>query len=412
MIEVDIENFQSIEKVSIQIDGFTVLVGRSNIGKSAIARAIKYALTGALGTNFVRHGARCERRLRKAKSCRCFTKVSVRTSGVHLVWQKGDEVNSYTITRDGVTQEYSALDRGDPEFLKPEFQQIQIGDSRHLIQVTDQFDPIFLLNKSGGVVADVLSDVANLDEINEAIRLVNKDRKDASATRTVRERDVVELRQTYQEFDGLDETLKKAEEVEALFLKAESIRQGLGTLTKFLETLSSLKVAFELLRGALGPALPDWDGVEAKASSLFEAQRLLDAFQDRTAAVAQLTAVETLLVPEVSNTQAVLDRLAPLEGWLARLRVIKSGLLLCQGVTSVKEPNMPAEARPKIDALAKLQELLSRQTQLQTRVDELTGGLEKATQEETTVLAEFEVLGVCPTCTQGISAPSHLHGDT
>ena len=33
MIEVEVRNFQSIEHISLKVEGFTALVGRSNIGK-------------------------------------------------------------------------------------------------------------------------------------------------------------------------------------------------------------------------------------------------------------------------------------------------------------------------------------------------------------------------------------------
>ena len=66
MTEVEVRNFQSVEHAVFRIEGFTALVGRSNIGKSALVRAVKAALTGATGTDFVRHGGLCARRLKDA----------------------------------------------------------------------------------------------------------------------------------------------------------------------------------------------------------------------------------------------------------------------------------------------------------------------------------------------------------
>jgi predicted ATP-dependent endonuclease of OLD family len=61
MIEIEVNDFQSISHTAVTIDKFSVIVGRSNIGKSALVRAIQCALTGAVGTDFVRHGATCDR---------------------------------------------------------------------------------------------------------------------------------------------------------------------------------------------------------------------------------------------------------------------------------------------------------------------------------------------------------------
>ena len=95
MIEVEIQNFQSIDKVAFKIEGFTVLVGRSNIGKSALIRAIHCALTGASGTDFVRHGLDCERRIKGNKKCKCKSTVLFKTPSLHLIWEKGDADNQY-----------------------------------------------------------------------------------------------------------------------------------------------------------------------------------------------------------------------------------------------------------------------------------------------------------------------------
>ena len=38
---LEISNFQSVEKADIQLGGFTVIVGPSNSGKSALLRALR-----------------------------------------------------------------------------------------------------------------------------------------------------------------------------------------------------------------------------------------------------------------------------------------------------------------------------------------------------------------------------------
>lgn len=448
MIEVEIENFQSIEKTSVRIEGFTALVGRSNIGKSAIARAIKYALTGALGSDFVRHGPRCERRLRQAKKCKCQTVVRIRTQDVQVVWTKGDEVNEYRVTRDGVEQTYSALDRGEPEFLKPEFQQVQVGDSRDLLQVTEQFDHIFLLNKTGGVVADVLSDVAKLDDINEAIRLVNKDRKDAVSTRNVREKDAGGLRQSVASFSGLDEVLKKTERIEKRYASTDHLRQSAVDIQRFLDALRAMKVSIEGLLAATKPKLPPWDNVSSASERYGVLKRYFDAVSERVPVIKRLSGIDKVALPDVSSAAPTFDRLSkieewvsrdsslqdsisriqgvsdlqvpdvskatalheklvPLAGWVGRLQALKAAMQKCQGIDRVRDPHEP----PSLDQLQdldRLQSLLARQDRLTQEIVGLEESLRDADEAEQEVVDEFARLGVCPTCTQSI-APDHLH---
>src|SRR5580700_10412737 len=114
MFEVEIRNFQSIEHISIRIDGFTALVGKSDIGKRAIVRAVRAALTGATGTSFVRHGVACHRRIRGSKTCECYCSVHMSTEGFDLTWEKGDKRNLYVFNG----QDYGVPNRGTPDFLE------------------------------------------------------------------------------------------------------------------------------------------------------------------------------------------------------------------------------------------------------------------------------------------------------
>ena len=51
-----IRNFQSLEDIDLELGQFTVIIGESDTGKSAIIRALKYALINKVGTGFIRHG--------------------------------------------------------------------------------------------------------------------------------------------------------------------------------------------------------------------------------------------------------------------------------------------------------------------------------------------------------------------
>src|SRR6478752_168059 len=99
MIEIEVTDFQSIRHTSVAIDRFSAIVGRSNIGKSALVRAVQMALTGAVGTDFVRHGSSCDRAIRGTKKCKCFSRVRIKTFALELTWEKGDAVNRYIVVQ-------------------------------------------------------------------------------------------------------------------------------------------------------------------------------------------------------------------------------------------------------------------------------------------------------------------------
>lgn len=445
MIEVDVENFQSIVKTSLQIDGYTVLLGRSNIGKSALVRAIQCALTGALGTDFVRHGAKCERRAKKAKKCRCQTTVTIKSDGLKVVWEKGDDINQYRITRSGgIEQVYNALDRGEPEFLKPEFQQVQIGDSKELLQISEQFKPIFLLNKTGGVIADVLSDVAKLDDINEAMRLVNKDRKDASSTRTVRENDARDLRKELASFADVPGLVTRSETLEARITRARSLDASVKELQRFLASLSGLKVSMESLALATKPALPDWGRLSKRAAAFLLLVRFSSDHQSKAAVVEHLSPVDLVVVPELSglwskvkvlkslsgmaSKQAEVTRLAKVgetqlssldavskkleeakrvSDWVRRVLQVKSLMAKHQTLEEVPHVDL-GRVRRVAETFRQIHAFERRYGKLVQDVEALTEKAGMADQAVREILQEYADLGVCPTCTQSIS-PDHFH---
>ena len=369
MIEIGVENFQSIEKVSLQVDGFTSLQGPSNIGKSSIVRAVSYALTGKLGSSFVRHDVdTCEvlSALRDAakkppKECSCFSVVTITTPNVKVVWSKGDRVNTYSVTRNGETKEYSALERAGREFLAPDFEEVQIGDSKELLQAVSQFDPIFLFNQSGNVVADVLSDVANLDFINVAVKNLSKDRKANKATLTVRETDLANAKSDLTKYAGLavwGVALGAAKTKSSAISKAQANLDQVSSLIRNLdrvqESVNNLKPIEAVGKvGVLNAANLDSLAYVANASHHFELSRR---------EVKRLLKVDTLpSVPEVGADKVrALDTVHHLQSKLQTLlECLKSS-----DVSKVKTPSDPLSLAP-VNELTKIGDLESRLSRLQ-----------------------------------------------
>jgi len=409
VIEVEVENFQSVEKVRFKIDGFTALVGRSNIGKSALVRAIQSALTGASGTDFVRHGSSCERRLKENKKCKCQTTVRLRTPRIELVWEKGDAVNRYTITRPGQAPvPYDKVDRGTPDFLQPDFAPVKIGDSSNLIQVSEQFSPIFLLNTSGSVVADVLSDVARLDAINEATRLVTKDRKEASSTRTVRERDVGELARDLTAYDGLDLCVADVQRIEAKHADILARQAEFHEVQRMARHMEVLIPSILAIHETLKPKLPNIETVTKtweRFDKNFEFEREL---AQRSEAVGELEAVEQVDLPSLDKILENLKWFQQVDQCLRRFVVFKQDFERARALSAAKDPD-PEGARTALERLRVVAGLLTRYEALTTSITTLEVQAQTADQEAEAVLEELKELGMCPTCAQPVGTDQHLH---
>lgn len=407
MIDLVIKGFQSIEEVSFTIDGFTALVGRSNIGKSAVVRAIQSALTNALGTDFVRHGVRCSRRTRGTKKCRCQCSVHIQTEGLDLLWEKGDEINQYTYNG----QLFSRVDRGVPDFLLKDFSLVKVGDRRLLLQVADQSEPIFLLNQSGNVVADVLSDVAKLDDINAAMSLVEKDRREFNSVLKVREKDILSLRNDLLWYEGLDQAAERSKKVSQQLLEIRRQTQESEQLECFYVKLQSLATGVRFLRQVDAVTIPEIGEVETTSRGLLGLLDFELGVSRREEAVERLTPVEAVALPDEIPLVQASQELDKIEVWLARSVVANDLRNLLQRWKVVEAAREPIEISTQgIQDLVQLSTYLSQHEALAVSLGRLEVSLAEVADQETATQKEWSELGVCPTCTQPVSGEhSHLN---
>ena len=434
MISVEIHNFQSIESATLQVNGFVALVGRSNIGKSAVIRAVHAAITNASGTSFVRHGAECARRLRGVKTCKCFSRVRLVGDDFDLTWEKGDAVGRYELN--GKT--YDAIARGFPDFLAPDWTPVKVGTETMSIQVAPQWQPLFLLNESGGVVADVLSDVAQLDRINAAVRLVESDRREVMSTLKVREKDRLGLQMQVNGFQGLDVALEDAAKVDPAIQKAELQAARLKALSGYRLRAVTLRDEMTLLKPVLSLELPvtveletqvkRYRAMVALLQRMFDAALLIDSLQgvedvddvgteeleslsanardvvrlcaaylELEGALAGLAGVEDVDVPVIGDLTAQAKKLRSMGSFLKRLRSLKVFYQALVGCDGVEIPG----SEPLEGLWVSLQAVQGFRARLKgyvSAVAQLEADLAGLAPEEQAIQDELASLGVCPVC--------------
>jgi hypothetical protein len=406
MIEVEIRGFQSIEHLSIQIDGFTALVGRSNIGKSAVVRAIKCALTNSLGTSFVRHGDDCARILRKAKACKCQSTVHLQTEGFDLRWEKGDAINRYTFNG----ERYDKPGQGIPEFLISHgFAPIKVGDEVGSIQVADQFFPIFLLNQSGPSIAEAISDVARLDRVSAATKLVEKDRREVVSTKKIREKDAEGLRQRLTAYDGLDAALTKTTQAAAALGGVGKALQRVNALSQYAASTEAILKRIKSLWEVGSIPVPDITFLAKGALKVEGLVRFVSDLTRRVEGYKSIAWVEKFLdlIPAVEAFQEAAKRLQQLDLWVHRLRSYRARFAILEAAGAITLPALtPLETQR--DRLRDLARSTSRQVAITKDIQRVQGELTVASTEEELVQVEVEALGVCPTCTQPVQT-GHAH---
>ncbi len=180
MIEaVSLQNFQAHRRLRLEFDpGITTIVGRSDVGKSAIIRAIRWAATNQPGGDqFITTGTKG-------------TTVTLQVDGHVIKRKRGGSVNSYHL--DG--EEYKAFGRGVPG---PVVTVLNMGG----VCWQGQHDAPFWFSETAGEVSRKLNSIVNLSIIDTTLANVQAENHAAR----VRLRDATEQEKAYAEaMNGLD----------------------------------------------------------------------------------------------------------------------------------------------------------------------------------------------------------------
>ena len=395
MIKVRIQNFQSIEDAEVEIDGFTVITGPNNSGKSAVMRAIRGVFTNAPAGPLVRHGAKN------------LSVGIVFPDGTDLIWEKGGKVNRYTLNG----KELNSVGRGVPaEVAALGVAEIKAGSDRLWPQIAEQFTgSLFLVNRPGSVVAEALSDVDRVGTLTEALRLAESDRRSCSSELKVRRKDLQAHREQAAFYEGLDEvlaTVNSLEDRRTQLDKDETEVTTLGALSFQWDTTSAEVRRYVGFEEVVIPSVEDTEGAVGLRNDLSEAMSLQHRYVEAKG-VAEATA----------GFDGVLGRLPTLKDQQDDTAAIREELIATRELTSrwnrlkaeadsygVPIPPIPvADKADKLrQALEVVEEYKIEVTEAADRVAKLDIHFEEIGSEIQEAQREVDILlgsrGVCPTC--------------
>ncbi|CAN5679732.1 hypothetical protein BH24ACT15_BH24ACT15_32210 [soil metagenome] len=194
MLTIEITDFQSITQATVVAEGLTVVVGPSNRGKSALLRAVEAALFNRVGDQFVRSGATV---------ATVALELSDRDPAMvphTVIWAKGDGRNQFRV--DG--EDYAKVGTKAPDILRTlGFRDVVIGARQRdgkseggevlRPQVARQFgfDPVFLFDRPGAFVNELMVRVSRLGVLQRAGRQCSLDLKTQKQLLKVRQQDLV-----------------------------------------------------------------------------------------------------------------------------------------------------------------------------------------------------------------------------
>lgn len=319
-MKISIRDFQSLGQTEIEATGLTVVVGRSNLGKSALVRAITAALFNRPGEDFIR--------LNRTNAAVTIEGLpTIQKGTMRVEWLKGHNLNQFTVN--GTLFNKVGVD-APPVIGQAGYRDVFIGDKERgkgeeiRPQIAGQFESPFLISKLGSFVNDVLSVVSRLGVLLNANGRCAKDLKAAKALLTTRKKDltaaeakVVSLQpitDLHTRVEALQATIQQAQKDAALVAKVKALVAGRAALKAFCTTalpdhttvpadlgvkevaLQRLTVARKTLAPIVGVELPPetaypLDTLHAGAQNLTRAQPLI-AIRPGLVTVSQMTLPE------------------------------------------------------------------------------------------------------------------------
>lgn len=194
--EIQLQGFQSHIETTIQLEeGFNVITGPSDSGKTAIIRAIRWVLYNEpLGSEMI------NTLLKQCQATLIFNDdtyiTRFRSSTENYYWIDGQKLEGFGTKRPwevDSTHEMGKANFGEPISLNVAF----------------QLDPPFLLSESSGQASRVLGRLANTEEIDYAVKDTNSDLFRARQLKNTLELQIQKTESNLEQYTTLDKMFER-----------------------------------------------------------------------------------------------------------------------------------------------------------------------------------------------------------
>lgn len=241
MYSLSIKNFQSIKDASLKFRGFTTISGRSDIGKSAVRRALSAVLFNEWDKSFIRNGEKSCNLVFKSDD---FSVECIKGSGENSFCVNSSE-GSFTLSKVGKDQPKEIEDLGFKLFETS-------GDSYNLNVTTQLRDPLFIVAYKDSENTKIFNSLFKIDKIEKAQSFCASDLRSEKMRVESNKKEIegLKLKERY-----LSEDLSN---VESLYLRLESVMGSSNLVDSYLNKSNSLgNVSLKLERFSEDLALVD-----------------------------------------------------------------------------------------------------------------------------------------------------------
>ena len=435
-VNIRVRNFQSIEDATVEVSGLTVVTGQNNSGKTAVMRAVRGVFENSGGDAFVRHGTDA-------------LAVHIDFGDADVAWTKGPKVKpTYVVGGKTINPGRAVPDEVSAIGIAP----VQAGSGEVWPQIAPQFTgQVFLLDMPGSAIAEVVSDVARVSRLTEALRYADADKRSANADLKLRRKDRDDAKAEVARFDGLDAAGDVVSGAERALSDAVAAGEAVADVSAVRDRLHAASGRVRSLDGVRSVSVPSTAAASAAASELSAVRRLASSVRRHRAAVADLTvdvaapsAVEAVAVSrDIASVRAVAARLRAARSTVAslptgvtvsstdevrsmattvadvrriagRLSAARASVRTYDGVSTVAPD--AAQVNKVSAAVAALRSMSARVSAARSALGAIEQQISDATARRDAAQAELDAIigqvGSCPTCGSVVGSDGvHAHGE-
>lgn len=223
MIEqVRLQNFQSHEDTKLNFEpGVNVIIGQSDSGKSAIIRAIRWAIWNRpLGDSFRSHWGGD-------------TAVTIETNDCSVERFKGKK-DHYTLNNlESEELKFQAFGTEPPEEVT---EALALSE----LNVQDQMDSPFLLSNNPGEVSRHFNKIANIDQIDSALKAVESWLRSYSGKIKSTDEEIERYEGQLEDFEYLDKMEAQVEVLESMENKFDRLLSSQRSIERLITQIEGI----------------------------------------------------------------------------------------------------------------------------------------------------------------------------
>ncbi|HJV45318.1 MAG TPA: hypothetical protein VJ824_06290 [Bacillota bacterium] len=242
---VIIEDFQSHKRTDIElVDGFNVIVGPSDQGKTAVLRAIRWVLFNEpKGSDFIRVGA-------------ASTKVTLMMNDGTLVQRiRSSSRNRYIVAIPGMEEQiFEGFGHSVPEevIAATGVRMLKIDEDHEVaIHLGMQLDPPFLLGNNGALKAKAIGRMNGVHILDYAHKMTNSELNSKQVEERKMEAEIEKIAEQLEQFHDLEIWEKQLGQIDHLFSLLALSEDREILLSRKLEQLLDLSKKLELAKSYL-----------------------------------------------------------------------------------------------------------------------------------------------------------------